>query len=155
MARQTCGLNAGTHIIPLHVVVVDFTSVEIHHAHPRQTPRVFDEDTAALTTTCTERSVGAYMIVREGSNGRKRVLRRRSRRRCGFHRCCTLPGEPRHLIRRGGRHPANRERERQGSTRPVWGNDGKSQGPFKGEHVLCRRGCSCRCCSEPDLLSRR
>ena len=50
MARQTCGLNAGTHIIPLHVVVVDFTSVEIHYAHPRQTPRVFDEDTAALTT---------------------------------------------------------------------------------------------------------
>lgn len=155
MARQTCGLNAGTHIIPLHVVVVDFTSVEIHHAHPRQTPRVFDEDTAALTTTCTERSVGAYMIVREGSNGRKRVLRRRSRRRCGFHRCCTLPGEPRHLTRRGGRHPAHRQGELQGSARPVRGNDGKVKDRSKGKHVLRRRHRSGRCCSEPHLLSRR
>ena len=61
MARQTCGLNAGTHlrIVLIHIVVVDFTSVEIHHAAlPRQTPRIFDDDTAALTAARRERSKG-------------------------------------------------------------------------------------------------
>ena len=58
MARQTCGLNAGTHlrIELIDIVVVNFTSVEIHHVLPRQTPVLFDEDAAALTAARRERS---------------------------------------------------------------------------------------------------